>query len=683
MNINKLKLISFGKFKDKTIELNEGINIIYGLNEAGKSTIHQFIESMIFGFIKEGYKTKRYKDSYFKYEPLEEVVYSGEFEFEQEDNSYLVRRIFNKGNEKIDILNLNNGHKLEKLELNELIGISNKHFINGNYISQGNETIAKSYYTKIEEEMLLVNDKRFENKIFKNMKENFQQKKDAIGNENRAKTSPYGQLKAKITELIEEEKALRKIEENYRDLLVRLKVIDESIFKFNQEKNEMQLKIEKQKLKKQYEDFYLYKELINDLEKIEFRLKELESIGEANERTLNELNFLANDRERLIQKNKDIESYYKSRIEDLEEVKVSTSKKLKIVESSLILISSVVFMLTKNSLKLGAAIVLLCLTLLLFVQIISDKKRKDGIIKKLINMKEEEKLEKEENNRIRADIIKKEKTILENAYVTTTKEYESLIDLNNERTSLKNAWQTQKFLISERYPNMAYFQYDEAVAKELDKLAWFDISEEANKINRAEEIQKLEQEKRYIGGILKGSREGKRNLIEVEEEKEFYIKELAALEKQLKAYQAIIEVSEDILREGIADENKGIDSEIQSYFQKITKSCYTEIDIQTDGNIKVFDSDRNLWYDFEKLSVGTQKQFYFAIRMAVRTFVLAGKDMPMILDEAFVEYDDNRLCQVLEWMSEEAFGQSIIFTCTQRERNILDTKKIPYNYIAI
>ena len=37
MEIRKLKINGFGKLKDKDIELKEGINIIYGKNEAGKS----------------------------------------------------------------------------------------------------------------------------------------------------------------------------------------------------------------------------------------------------------------------------------------------------------------------------------------------------------------------------------------------------------------------------------------------------------------------------------------------------------------------------------------------------------------------------------------------------------------------------------------------------------------------
>ena len=44
MQINELLLKNFGKFHDRQINLEEGINLIHGENESGKSTIHTFIK---------------------------------------------------------------------------------------------------------------------------------------------------------------------------------------------------------------------------------------------------------------------------------------------------------------------------------------------------------------------------------------------------------------------------------------------------------------------------------------------------------------------------------------------------------------------------------------------------------------------------------------------------------------
>ena len=49
MKLLELHIDGFGKFHDQTFVFHDGINVIYGKNEAGKSTLHTFIRSMLFG----------------------------------------------------------------------------------------------------------------------------------------------------------------------------------------------------------------------------------------------------------------------------------------------------------------------------------------------------------------------------------------------------------------------------------------------------------------------------------------------------------------------------------------------------------------------------------------------------------------------------------------------------------
>ena len=53
MIIKSLDLIGFGKFHHRQTELGPRVNVIYGGNEAGKSTMHRFIHGMFFG-LKRG-----------------------------------------------------------------------------------------------------------------------------------------------------------------------------------------------------------------------------------------------------------------------------------------------------------------------------------------------------------------------------------------------------------------------------------------------------------------------------------------------------------------------------------------------------------------------------------------------------------------------------------------------------
>ncbi len=52
MKIDKLELRRFGKFQDKTLQLHEGLNVLYTSNESGKSTLAAFIRYMLYGFPK-------------------------------------------------------------------------------------------------------------------------------------------------------------------------------------------------------------------------------------------------------------------------------------------------------------------------------------------------------------------------------------------------------------------------------------------------------------------------------------------------------------------------------------------------------------------------------------------------------------------------------------------------------
>ena len=49
MRIDSIYIESFGKFKNYSLDFHDGMNIIYGDNESGKSTIMAFIEMMFYG----------------------------------------------------------------------------------------------------------------------------------------------------------------------------------------------------------------------------------------------------------------------------------------------------------------------------------------------------------------------------------------------------------------------------------------------------------------------------------------------------------------------------------------------------------------------------------------------------------------------------------------------------------
>lgn len=74
MRLRELRIKNFGKFKETSIELEDGINLIYGENESGKSTIYSFVRSMLFGLRKQRGRAAK-TDLYARYEPRENAAY--------------------------------------------------------------------------------------------------------------------------------------------------------------------------------------------------------------------------------------------------------------------------------------------------------------------------------------------------------------------------------------------------------------------------------------------------------------------------------------------------------------------------------------------------------------------------------------------------------------------------------
>ena len=59
MKILDIYINGFGKFHGRNLSFEDGLNIVYGKNEAGKSTIHTFIRGMLFGIEKQRGRASR------------------------------------------------------------------------------------------------------------------------------------------------------------------------------------------------------------------------------------------------------------------------------------------------------------------------------------------------------------------------------------------------------------------------------------------------------------------------------------------------------------------------------------------------------------------------------------------------------------------------------------------------
>lgn len=112
MKIRHLDIAHFGKFHDKQMELAPGINIIYGQNEAGKSTVHSFIGCMFFGAERLRGRGAG-KDIYTRFQPWEgSGAYAGSMSFSYKGHSYRVIRDFQKDSTQSIIIDEETGQTI-------------------------------------------------------------------------------------------------------------------------------------------------------------------------------------------------------------------------------------------------------------------------------------------------------------------------------------------------------------------------------------------------------------------------------------------------------------------------------------------------------------------------------------------------------------------------------------------
>ncbi len=124
---------------------------------------------------------------------------------------------------------------------------------------------------------------------------------------------------------------------------------------------------------------------------------------------------------------------------------------------------------------------------------------------------------------------------------------------------------------------------------------------------------------------------------------------------------------------------------------EITGGKYTEVLMDEDFKMSVDTEERLVALErlsrgrlvaLERLSRGTLEQIYFALRMAAGELLCGRESFPVILDDVFGMYDEERLCAVLKWLHKEQ-KQIIISTCHKREMELLERENIPYQKLLL
>lgn len=124
MTIKELQLRNFGKFSGAHFTFSDGINVICGANEAGKTTMYQGIGALLFGMDKQRGRGAR-NDAYTTYQPwINKTWYEGSLKFETGGKIFCLGRSFYHYEKSVHLFCETDGEELsvEKGDLEMLLG---------------------------------------------------------------------------------------------------------------------------------------------------------------------------------------------------------------------------------------------------------------------------------------------------------------------------------------------------------------------------------------------------------------------------------------------------------------------------------------------------------------------------------------------------------------------------------
>ena len=648
MNINELKINAYGKIKDKRYILDRNINIIYGKNEAGKSTILNFITNSFYG-ISKNKNGKEYSD-FDRYKPWNDEFFSGKIEYELNNGEkFEIFRDFKKKNPQIfneKKEDISKNFNIDKNKGNEFFyeqtGVDEKLFLSTIVVNQNQVKLEKTEQNILIQKIANLVGTGEDNVSYKKAIDRINRRQlDEIGTE-RSREKPLNILLRENEQLQKEKEELEK----YKNIKYE---IEEKRNNLKQEESELE---NEEKYLSELKNIYENKKIENEKLNIKENIKKenIEKI-KINKKEILEIE---NKNEKIIEKNN-------KKINKMKKNKNKLKNKFISIFIILILINIGQFILIKNNII--KYIFLFTLPMDLIFSLI-NLKNKNKLIKILENenKNEKEKIENEKNNYLNENkIIEKNNN-----------------ELEEEIKKLKNKIKNNLNIENEKIKNKYFNKIKNEKIKQINNLENINdkINYVQNKLNEAKIcLHKLDFDKENVNPKVD-------NLIKIEEKivnNNEKIVNLKKLEKSMNMAKEILLKAYEKMKNTVTPR---FTENLSKNINNITDGKYTNVVLQDDNGLVVELKNGN-YVEANRLSIGTIDQLYLSLRLSMIE-ELSNEKMPIILDEAFAYYDTTRLENILKYLySVYPERQIIIFTCTEREKNILEKNNIKYNYINL
>ena len=619
MRFLDLYISGFGKFHDTAVSFEDGLNVIYGKNEAGKSTIHTFIRGMLFGIERQRGRAAR-NDTYSKYEPWENSgTYEGQLRLESDDGTiYRIERSFQKNKKEFTVINETTGREEPdgRAVLQEILG--------GMSETMYNNTISISQLKSATDEGMVSE--------LKNYIANMNTSGNMALNITKATAHLKNQRKQFESQLSPEASV------NYTSLLSEIRALEREL---SSPKYENQLQ----------EYSKLRDSVRNELEHQKIEKEDLSDRLQKSRQVLDEFSFT--DEASIEAYRSQAETLY----QDYQHALASSSSKGSRFFQVFFFVTAAIcaicaaycgylafFPLPSPWLGAGPTALIFGGTALVLLML--------GIC--VTRHRSRRRQEAEKSASALSEILRRH-----------------LDESEISDESMK--------LLSQRLDR--FITLCHAVANSEDSL-----------VKRSEQIAALMAKQNDCSLVIEEQQR-------VQWELEKKLEHLSACKDRAAALKHILNENERIHQE-IASVDLALDTlkELSTtiwdsfglYLNKtasdliagITGGIYSSISI--DENLNAFLNTRRKLIPLEQVSSGTADQIYLALRLAAAHFIQGDADrLPLIFDDSFVLYDDERLRTVLKWLPTAYSGQILVFTCHEREMRVLKEEGAAVNEVRL
>ncbi len=667
--IEELQLIKFGKFDGFKINFESGLNLIYGKNEAGKSTIQLFIKAMLYGMPTRKSKGESLKERE-RAIPWNSVRAEGIMRLRTDGRSIEIYRRFGKtaSGDKTEIRDAISGELINDFGENigeELIGIPCGVFEKTMWIRQGGVLIDGSD-EELTARLMNLQSGADENISVESALSLLRREK------RRLKAGDGRSAKGRIDILTERKEELRRAKYELGTRLAQTEKTEEMISAAKNEQRELSVEISK------LEESFKKSREAERLAAVKERIKNIDECTQKLEKIYNSDDYIKG----LGLSEEDVNKMFETE-EKLDKVKALAENSLKEEKEKNIKKSTAISMMAGGGIvaaviALFAAIFFginanyIATVIAMAVLVISAVCGFVGI-KTAINCKNIQIKMETDGQKLQAELKEleeeKDKTLSKFGVSSAA----DLMMLYNRAcgqaeiaASLENA--KKGFLGEDSYDDL------KGLVGSLDMTDILPIEETEELLDKKRKRQ-IELVSEIRGLESKMAYDVKIELTPADIETELFLVE-SEMQECLRRME-IIEAAEDGIRRA-GDEWRrnfapALNNRVNEIVDYLTSGRYNEVKVSEDYRMRVYNDGAPI--EAEYLSCGTYEQLYFALRIA--SAELIGGGAPLFLDDILTVYDDERAASALDFLKTiSTLRQALIFTCHSFDRDNAEERGI-------